>query len=862
MVKKQGLYVITENGRNVLMYNGKRISTKLIGRVPSFGVYIGNKRLDVSGGTVANATSNSPHLKDVNGDLYLDDLLLTDSGVCINITRADYNRLLAGEAVEGMKTYDSSSVYNIVANPLTAETITYTLSGDTMIFSSGVQCKKGIGIYNSVSGELTENTEDLAATISNTACPRVHVRYFNPTINVNDAIELKYFVDTQVMSSLLDNEISDTFTLVVVTPYGTVKKTTYAGEHSITLPSFTEAGIKWFSVRCIDSNGVGSVEQFFDVLVKTPHEEQVYTMTEADLEFEYDDVQYSLVPNNTTPSIALANKAAFTALFKKVKESGYDRIVMYNNHGDNNGKGTTYWIDYHKDFNGTQTYYLATVEDGKIVSVSEPIPEEDVPNVSDGVWTEYVNFTNSINEVIGSSEDIDSGQLYIVRNTSKGGNHIEFPDYFTVDLNECTIAATQSNDLDESRLICLNRNTDTHIVNGTVVGNLNGFDYDLTRKRVGHTPEKLNVLKMVACKYCSFENLDASYAVGGLVNFEEIGTNVGEALAYRSPSYPGTGLYVGSIDLSDGSETSTQGMVRTGQFNVNSGEIICLGSNGYATYLYQGREREIFFCFYDEEQSYIGFVKSHLYNLVRVPDGAKYCKIVGYGEISSGDSDTNQAHWKPANKYGFIMIMWPSLNRNITVKNCYLHDTFAVAIGNTCAKGVLFENCTFERATLGFLSGTMKGFCNLPLLADNEDQSVFTSNVYWVNNKRIGEKTRDGYSTVLYYYCKSFEFVGNDGFNLYDLGGISEGIIEGNTNFSVQIDRNRSCYFPTVIYRNNKLSSLTMNYGKYRATTTDWSTAPHTAITGLYVGDSELNYTCAYSGLKLRNTKNGIEIVD
>lgn len=779
MVTKQGLYIVNNDGKNVLMYNGKRICTKLAGTLRRFGLHIDGDTLEVDGCVVAK-TSATPKIKVIGDEVYFGDVQLVEKNECVNITEEDYNTLISGGSVDGYKTYSPTIVYNIVADPATAETVTYNVVDDSLVFQGGGTLPKdSSGIYNSATGELAENTEDLVATINNPDCPNVHVRYFNPVIAVGDTITLDYFVDTRKMSSIHYSTLNDTFTLVVNTPYGVVKQTTYAGFYQVTLPAFNESGIKWFTVRCIDSNGVGSEEQFFDVLVKAPHTDVVYTMTAADLEpFEYNGNTYQIIPDDNTVSVAIANKAALSAFFEKVKASGYDRIIMLNR---------TYWLDYHQK----------------------------------------------------------NGKPKMIDNKPNGGNYMTFPDSFTVDLNGATIAATQCNDIAVGELVNFNGNTDTHLINGVIKGNLDGFDFAAARQNIsnGSSCEWLSVVSMTASKYCSFENLDVSGAVGFDARLKAINTNVGNWLS-------DIGLYDNSsIDLSTGQDVVKSDMVRSGYFVVSGREIISFGRNGYNMYLDMGPERILFFCFYDTNDNYLGFIKSHFYRMVKVPVGAAKARFVGYGKIAVDAS--NDTDWKTSSVRGELMVFRPQLCRNNVTRNCHWHDTRTTAITNMTARGHLLENCTYENVSLG------TGSVVTPLLGDLEDSWQWASNLYIKGCRWIPSS---GQSQLKVYYAKSFEFIGNSGFSFYDAGGIESGVIEDNTMSEFLIDRNRSCYFPSVVMRNNSTGSVSVSYGYFKGNPVNWT--HHQAERIVAMTDSTINKECRYDNLLLRRCKNGNIIVD
>ena len=840
MVTKQGLYIQVIDGKNVLTYNGKHISATMTGHKAAYGLYVNGGKLDVDGSVVASTSVQNPSVHQSFDNVYFGNVRLDNEGECVNITESDYNSLLAGGTVDGYKSYSPSTVYNIVDNPATALKITYNVVGDNLVFSSGVTAQKGAsGVYNSIAGELTENTESLTATIESTSCPFVHVRYFKPVILVGSTIELEYFVDTKTMSSVNYDTVHNTFTLVVKVGNTTLKKTTYAGMFKITLPQFNTAGINWFSVRCIDSNGVGSVEQFFDVLVKEQHTDVVYTMTYNDLEeFTYNGSTYQIVPNDDTVTTAFANKAALTAFFAKVKANGYDRVIMYNDPTDNDGAGTIYWIDYHGVF-GTQTYYKCGISNNKISSV-ELTTENEVPTI----WTRVTDRTPKVGKSYTSSNSYE----YFVINTSVSSGHILFPNYFTVDLNSSTIAATQSYDLGRGELINLYNNTDTHLINGYVKGNASGFDFSTSRKRSGDSTEWMSVVSMTACKYCSFENLDVSGAEGFDASLHPTGTTGHTKLETIGLSDNS------SVILATGENITVENMVRSGYFSVSEGEMISIGRNGYNMYLNMGPEREFFYVFYNSSNEYVGFVKSHFYRITKVPVGATKAKIVGYGKIQSQNS-TDDTDWNVDTNLGLLYMFKPSLCHNVEIKNCYWHDTRTTAITNTTARGALIENCTYKNIAIGDSVGGVV----TPLLGDLEDSWQWASNI---TIKDCNWISSNGYHDIKVYYANSFEFLNNKGFDYCDGGGVECGVIENNDIGLLEIRRNRSCYYPNIIYRNNNIKTLNVLYGiaPNKNESVSWTHTVAEKIVSMV--DTKIKNECKYAYLHLKRSVNGILVID
>lgn len=117
--------------------------------------------------------------------------------------------------------------------------------------------------------------------------PELYIRYFNPKVKINTEIIIPYYVSDNTQAEYLSNNTSKTFTTIVKFNSKEFSKTTAAGEFDINIGSISTTGETYFSIYTIDSNGVASIEQFFDILIidntYSITQSQTYTMTSADI---------------------------------------------------------------------------------------------------------------------------------------------------------------------------------------------------------------------------------------------------------------------------------------------------------------------------------------------------------------------------------------------------------------------------------------------------------------------------------------------------------------------------------------------------------------------------------------------------
>lgn len=741
MVSKSGISAQEHDGKIVLSYNGKQFDTVVRGITNSFGLYINGKKFEVDGAVLAQMDKDAA-LKVVNDKPYFGDVPLISEDTCINITLADYNTLFSGGSVDGYTRYNPSSIYNIVQDVSTAQKVTYTITDGVITFSGGTSSKKTDNMV--YGGVLAENSLDLAATATNTNCPHVSVYDFYPIIPVNGKMSLRYYVDNKMFDSVCRDTISDTFTVIIETESGSVvKNTTYAGEFVIDTPAFSTAGETWFSVRCVDSNGVGSAVQFFDILVRNAVTKNYYTMQQGDLE------TYDIVPNDDTVEVAFANKAGFTSFFAAVKQEGYNGVVLLKN---------TYWIDYHASLSSSST---------------------------------------------------------------NGGANIVFPDGFTVDMNGSTFAATMCDDIQNGVIVELQNNFDTHIINGTINGNFDGFDFAAAATNIGRSnpSEGLGVTSMGNSRYCSFNNLEISNSVG---------YECGIGGSYGSISYP-TFTDGQRINLSDGTVVSETGMSCTGSINISGVKEVSLGRNGYAGYM--GTQREILFSFYDASNAYIKTIKSKQYFLCKVPSGSKYVRVSGFGPSSS---------WPSTSDAGQLNLFKdPQISKNVEFTDCYWHNTRTSAITPSKVKGLRFINCSYKDiATLN------NNYAITRLLGDFEDGWQWLNQVTFKGCSCVKNNGDDILNVI---YCNGFNFSENEGIYIRDNGGFEYGIVENSNIPAYEANRNSRCLHPAVVYKGNTIGTLTVSY----------DSVSQAAEKVVAMRDSTITKYCSYGDLHLRRTKNG-----
>ena len=827
---KTGLYTTIKDGKRVLIINGKEVDAVFAGNIDHFGLRVDGSNLKADGVDIATSSVAKPNLVDRTPLMFGDASL--GNGVCINITAEDYNRLRSGESVAGYARYNERCVYNIVADVATAEAISFTEDGNGNVeFDTGVIVERADNmIYNSVTDTLEDNEEDKTATMTSDACPFVNVKNIDPIVPVGTKLVLEYFVDNKTMDSINRGAIGDTFTVEVKPAWSSqvVKKTTYAGMFSVELPALNTAGETWFSVRCIDSNGVGSVEQHIDLLVRDAVVPNFYHMTDEDL------TTYGIVPDNDDVQIAYANKSALANMFANVKQQGYNGITMLKR---------TYWIDYHDVF-GTQTYYkCGAVNNGnadrygnqpkKVTSLEGQVTEQEVFNANATTWRVTSAPTIGLDFTTKDTGDY----FYFVINTSTSSS-LPLPDGFTLDLNGATIATTQFTDLLSGRIFELH-NYDTHIVNGIIKSSFDdgGFDFATTQRRTGKgvPAEGISVTAIgTGSKYCSLENLDISQTLGYELT---VGIDFGTQIHLDLND---NGTENTRINIANGQQEASTGLISSDYITLpDNAETIGFGRRGYGNYD-MGTRREVFFSFYSSSKVYISSVKVKMYTVVKVPANAKYLRFTGYGGTKE--------EWPYSTKRGpLIFFVDAPIVKNILIKDCTWHNTRTCALTISGGIGITIKNCHWYNIALEF--GTYQVTKNL---GDFEDCSNYNNRIT-ISDCLFEKGSGSNYLAIT--YCNHFDFINNTGIYIGS-GGIEDGFIIGNQMTNYDLYRRTNNPTPHVIYDNNVIGELSIWYQENSVNLDD---AVEEVVA---MSNTTIIKRCDYKDLRLINSENGGKLVE
>ena len=865
-MSKLGLYTINDNKRTKLLYEGSVVDKTGI-KIDNTGAQVDLDSLLLNNNVIARSISSNAQLNDITEPL-LTEVPLMHGDEQIDVNADEYSLLLSKKVPYG--------------------------------YSRNIDLHN----CTTLNKELPENVENvvnedgsLGATYENPKPPVVNVMYFNAVLKPNEELTLEYFVDNTMMDGVKRDIFKDTFTVNIYDKEDNLiaSKTTYAGKYKITLPTTltSELGESWFSVKCIDNHGVGSGVEYFDFYVKeeTPN---YYRATLADLNFTYNGKQYSIVPNSTDLMTTYNNKLGFTAFFKHVKE---DLLDEHGNHY--NGvilPKNTYYICYYKDsaFLGDFKSYSALpkkAREGHRASVTAKNTATNTNVTTYYVWRNNswvegtsdtvclvdkefyevkVDSTSKVSNVttltesgmlakykegkkikklslpndapaLGTQTTLSSGVYYYMYCLAKDGDNIQFPNNFTIDLNESTIRGIPAYELSSGRIIDFYDIIDTHIRNGKIVGAYLNYDFDLGNmyQNVSHssymTPSQYQAnVFFTGARFCSMEYIDCSYALGydgssviaeryTSSNFASYGTAWGPEIAFRQQGAIGP----------NGDEVECDYMLRSDYVKCGSySEEIVIGSNGGV--LFRGDKFNIFVAFYDEDKKLIKYVKTNLFATIKFPEGTVYVRACGYKNL---DGTFPNAH----------TIKCYAHPKNCSYENCYFHDTRTIAVMPAYAINILYKNNRYSNIARSGSDGITR------LFGDIEDSYWYCRRTRMENCVYEGSSGHIGYVVG---HVQHFEFVNNIGIAVEFRSATQFAYISGCKLPGLAFyDLYKCWYYPHLLIDKNIIT--TMGVGRY--TITDPQDTPDSVVP--LTNCKILNY-CGYGHLHMHNCENGDEIID
>ena len=381
----------------------------------------------------------------------------------------------------------------------------------------------------------------------------------------------------------------------------------------------------------------------------------------------------------------------FTTIVK-IKDKTYNKTTKAGEYSIDIGSiantGETYFSIYTIDDNG-----VASIEQFfDILIVNDSYNQVNNYNMTDTDLSTY-NITIGETASISQAKANNTGLNNLFKAVKNNGHNkitmlnkvymldyhsdkVVLPDHFTVDMNGATFKATQCNDINVSNLVDLRDCFDSHVKNGKLIGNYDGFDFEATKTNTNYNipGEGLAVAEINGARYSSFENMEMGYSVG-----YNLGVFGGKLAGYVGT--PGQLAFPNAYYINDqGNTVSSSTMSTTELIDISTlldrGEIQCnvyLGYGGLAL-----NKAELFFHFYDSHSTYKTTIKTRQYQVVKIPSGTKSMRITGFTSTTTSSGMTI-CHTGGATNCELINIkshntrtcaMHPGIYNHLLIKNC------------------------------------------------------------------------------------------------------------------------------------------------------------------------------------------------
>ena len=463
------------------------------------------------------------------------------------------------------------------------------------------------------------------------------------------------------------------------------------------------------------------------------------------------------------------NTKTFTTVVK-IGSNTFSQTTNAGEHSINIGSisttGETYFSIYTIDENGVasveQFFDILIIDSSYTITSSQTytMVESDLTkhnivvgeSVSNTVaQSNNTGLNNLFNEVKnnGYRKIIMLNRIYML---DYHGSKIMPPSEFTVDMNNATFKATQCTDINVANLVDLKDCFDTHVINGKLVGNYDGFDFATTQSTTGYyiPGEGLAVAEMNGAKYSSFENMDMSYSVG-----YNLGVFGGKDAGYIGS--PGSLKFSNAYYINGNNTVNSDILSTTDLIDITGlldrGEIQC------SVYLNYGglklNKAELFIHFYNSSSNYMTTIKTRQYQIVKIPNGATQIRVTGFTASSTDNSGLSICH--------------TGYSKNCELINIKSHNTRTCAMHPGIYNHLLIKDCTFNRVA------DENEYKVTKLALDFEDGYENGRNLFFINNE-----VYEGTSALTIQRCFNANIIGCRNFGLDTRGHIKGAYIKNN----------------------------------------------------------------------------------
>ena len=439
-----------------------------------------------------------------------------------------------------------------------------------------------------------------------------------------------------------------------------------AGDHQVSLGSFSTEGEQKFSILCTDKYGRNSHELFNFFLVQEDIEVKEYIMTEDDL------LTYNIknIDDYEKKVYVKVNKLIDSTIDTKIEEVASSTIVPSHKY---------------ICFIGT------TEEDENGNPIMQTKPARFWLNTIIKYATDYDKDTvlmESTNTRIGLQKLLDDKKLEgynkllllpgIYRIDHEAPIYI--PTEFTLDMNNSTLKQNQFTG-NKSLMIELNNTFNSHVINGNIEGDYFSHDYANST----NNSEWINGISIGGeSKYSSFENLSIKNITGyGSTNGLSNSRDNTLSYTYIYPRVIGNNFYIGDIDRNTGLDITSTTRTTSDYRDISGYSDI--GYLSVSIYLgYQGNPCgtwNLICHFYDGNKKFLKSIDSYQYRRIAVPKNSKYMRIT----ILNISYPTN------------LSIQYFRIPTHCSFKNLKYENCRCVGMAPATMKDILLENCEFTK---------------------------------------------------------------------------------------------------------------------------------------------------------------------
>ena len=501
--------------------------------------------------------------------------------------------------------------------------------------------------------------------------PYLSTYYVEPTISTGQNLTVKFFVTDFYGRSYTMN--SDFYRYKVIVKCDgkadQVLTNLSAGEHTVTIGSFSTEGTYHYSIIARDQYGRYSHELFNYVRVKnnTTHT-NVYTVTTSDLS------TYGITYNKDREQKQFVNVSSANG-----NADSINNLIQnaYNSATVPSGKylclipdrtGTGVYKGINKDWDKIKVKYASDYNKSAVAS-------------------ECANNSIKLTQLLKDKVNAGYNKIVMYRATYVvDENGFEIPSGLDFDMNGSTFKTNPFTG-NGALIAKMTDAIDTHVHNGTFEGDYFGHDY------AGSTSnsEWVSGFEMGgSCRYSSLYDVTIKDITGyGLQN--SISSKSSNGTTFFPPVVVGdkvNGFELGDIDTTTGQDKPCSYRTRTKEFTNISGAI---GKSDFLTVSihlnYQGNEFSSFnmvVYFYDSSRNLIEAVNAYQYRQIKIPSGAYYARTVFLGLREKTDWNVH---------YHFLRVPTHCKFENVTIDNAR-----CVGMAQGQMKDFLVKDCTITNS--------------------------------------------------------------------------------------------------------------------------------------------------------------------